>query len=131
MLGEINQATLELQKRNISLSECRLILDELLVVVSAGCSDSNSSLHQYKLGSSYLIPNASIVLNPHFEAGVVLIQRNQPYLMTEPMKNACKMLGANTVSDEFLGNIGSIVLTNGFSERLENIRRLLCTNGQD
>lgn len=96
--SEINVVTVELQKQGLSLSDARYILDDLNDAIRSGRDDISSPLYQCSLGTAYTSPSAPIVHSPHFESGVIKIQRQRISEMTEDEKEACKML--RSVSSE-------------------------------
>lgn len=74
---EINTIALELQKRCLSLADCRLALDILVDAVKTGKNDLNSKFYNYALDNYYIYLKAPIGHSPHFESEVIKIQNNK------------------------------------------------------
>lgn len=91
-MAEINTVTFELQKRELDLSECQYLLDELNDAVETSKDDIESPLYGCLLGTHYTSSTASIVKNPAFETGVVKIQHNELNKLTKEEERACKCL---------------------------------------
>jgi len=92
MLSEINIATKMLQKKDATLSECRYVLDTLIESVNEEKYKEGAKFYKSKLGQKYISPNANIVTDKHFEAGVVKIQRGQSHNLSLIEKNAVATL---------------------------------------
>eukprot|EP00171_Calliarthron_tuberculosum_P003890 IDg3890t1 len=92
MLTEIDTVTQELQKRHLSLSECRYAVDILRESVQEGRNDYTSAFFGCRLASKYIAPISATVTHPHFEAGVIKIQRGQENELNAAEKRACKSL---------------------------------------
>lgn len=75
MLAEIDVDTKSLQYRGHTLAECRDDLDVLIETVEEEKYQVGSALYQCKLATKYIDPDASIVMHPTFESGVVKIQK--------------------------------------------------------
>ncbi len=83
MLRTIDIVTKSLQNKYHTLSECRDDLDVLMEAVNEEKHDASSGLYQCRLGQKYISPTADIVQYPHFEAGVVKIQKGIENQMNE------------------------------------------------
>eukprot|EP00171_Calliarthron_tuberculosum_P005814 IDg5814t1 len=93
---EINVVAVALQKKLLSLSDAKLMLDELRDAVRGGRDDISSPLFQCTLGDSWISPDASIIHSKHFENGVSKIQRNLSHQLTREEKEACQSLKIDT-----------------------------------
>lgn len=69
MMAELNDVTLMLQKDKATLSDCRLIVDELMGMVDRYKNIEDSRFFECHLKSTYLGENADIVEHPSFESG--------------------------------------------------------------
>ncbi len=88
MLSTIDDVTKSLQSNYHTLSECRDDLDALMEAVNEGKHDPSSVLYPCRQGQKYIYPTADIVQYPHFEAGLVKIQKSIENQMNESEKAA-------------------------------------------
>ena len=95
-LNFINQCTLLLQKKGRNLSDCRYALEAFIDNVTQTKCNTDSVLYECKLGSKYIGSACSIATNPHYEKGVVKIQRNESDRMNDVEKGAYESLLAPT-----------------------------------
>ena len=101
MLNEINQVTIELQRYGITLAECRNALDILIECVNTEKNNIDSPLYGCRLSSDRIGVHASrVVTDPHFESGVVKIQRKQMHELSDLEKQACVRLQNGSVESE-------------------------------
>ncbi len=92
MLRTIDIVAKSLQSKCHTLSECRDDLDVLMEADNEEKHNASSDLCQCKLGQKYISPTADIVQYPHFEAGVVKIQKGIKHQMNESEKAAVSIL---------------------------------------
>ena len=124
MLQDINDATMELQVRLITLADCRLVLESLLESVEANHNVPGSTMSNCKLDSWYIGPTAHIVKDPYFESGVTKIQRGNKSDMTAEEKDACKNLLLSSRGDYVMDtNNGHDIDQLSFKERYDSKRR--------
>lgn len=91
-LREINVVTVELQKRNLSLSDCRVAIDALLESILEAENDHSHPLFACTLGKHYLDMGAAIVADRHFESGVLKLQQGEASELTDDQRMACSRL---------------------------------------
>lgn len=120
-LQGIDEFTKELQKEHITLSDARLILDELIRNVECGKFKSESKFYTCQLGREYISTKSSIVSHHLFESGVVKIQRRQISQMSDDEKHACSKLCSSSAED--IAGIEEDELS--LSERLSQKKRKL------
>jgi hypothetical protein len=107
-LTELDSVTLELQRDDISLAEVRGLFD--------GVSE------KYPLCSEKLDVNSDIVLDKHFENGVVKIQQGKIDFLTSAEKRHTEHLKISKSKDTF-ENVGSP--TNSFAKRVLKKQKLI------
>ena len=95
-LKHINNVTLFLQTRLLSLEKCRGVLDILIEDVNQYGLQRGSPLFGCTLGVKYISSDSDITSDPDFENGVVKIQRNIVHTMTPDEHEACKKLRVET-----------------------------------
>jgi len=93
-LNHINNVTLFLQKRLLTLEKCRGVLDILIDDVERYGNQRGSPLEGCTLGVKYIACDSDITSDPDFENGVVKIQRNMVHTMTPEEHAACEKLRA-------------------------------------
>lgn len=71
MLKEINNETLELQTKGLTLSQCRSALNILIQAVQEEKENADSSLFGFQLRIDKLSTHSNLVNNSVFEAAVV------------------------------------------------------------
>ena len=91
-LQEIDQVTKYLQCHGLTLGDGRVALDMLINCVASDKLLSGKPLYQCRLGVYYIAPDAAIVTDPHFEAGVIKIQQKRFMSLTDSEKMACACL---------------------------------------
>lgn len=92
ILGSINVVTVELQKRDDTLSQCRDALDGLIEGVDEERNVRAAPFSGCRLGTEYIATNAAIIQNADFESGVVKIQRGGANQLSLDEKFAVRML---------------------------------------
>lgn len=109
-LKNLNKTTLKLQKHGITMLETRVLLDH--------------AMRDYPILQTYVSPNADIVKHPHFESGVVKIQRRQEALLSAEEKDAVKCLLLpvipNNDNDADIGNLSDDDSDDSYSARMES-----------
>lgn len=83
-----------------------------------------STLHQYLLETKYIGSDAIILSDPHFEKGVVILQKGLSAEITENEKDAVVFLlneNSGTASSAAENQNPSVILT--MKERLEKLRK--------
>ena len=120
----INQATVALQERFLTLSNGRDVLDTLIESVHEERSNPSSDLYRCKLGVHYISQSADIIKDKHFENGVIKIQKNCLNLLTDEEKSAVEHLRkSNTIE-----STDSASQSLSFMERLAKKRRKLSSS---
>lgn len=92
MRRAINFVTLELQKHDATLSDCRYAFDTLLEVFGAGQKDEQSVFYGCKLRDDYILQVSFIATDDVFETGFIKIQRNSVETMAAEETEACRTL---------------------------------------
>lgn len=90
LLQDINEATVMLQKKRLTLSDCRHVLEDLMDDVSKGKKDKDSSLYRCQFETDYIAIESAVHAN--FEAGILKIQRNDSKNMNQHEVLACESL---------------------------------------
>ncbi len=91
-LAQTNLVTQKLQKKNLSLAECRISIESLLECVENGRDELGNPFYRSKFQGLYVSANVKLSSDENFESGVVKILRGLPDLMTEIEKRACRAL---------------------------------------
>lgn len=120
--GGLNVVTKMLRKENITLSEARMIAEELIKTIDKYKNNPPSKLYECDMEQKYLLQNSDIVKYPAFESGVCKIQRNEAHLMDEEERDACSMLRVDA-SDNIRPQEEDA--TASLSDRIANKRRKL------
>lgn len=76
-LFQIEVVTKYLQNQHLSLSGCRIALDDLLEKVNRKKNVASSMFYKCKLGDKYIGRSGHLVKNRDFLSGVIKIQRKQ------------------------------------------------------
>lgn len=92
MLADMNLDTLMMQKERIALSDCRLIMDELVDSVTQLKRNTYCRFHGCRLGNHYIAEGTGIDCDIHLGTGFIKLQRNQANNLTEMKKDACQSL---------------------------------------
>ena len=92
MLQDIDQVTLLLQKRMITLSKAQRLLTNLLLDINTASLNVNARLHNCLLGSKWIGAKSQKLKSPHFHGGVIKIQQGETYNMTPEERTACESL---------------------------------------
>lgn len=95
-LKEINSVTKELQKRAMSLRDCRVELNDLYDVIADSAEAPNAPLHNCTLGQHYTGMSSHLVTDPLFESAVIKLQGNCLQDLTDDEKKAVECLQLNT-----------------------------------
>ena len=74
MLQDIDQVTLLLQKRMITLSKTQRLLANLLLDINTASLNVNARLHNCLLGSKWIGAESHKLKSSHFHGGVIKIQ---------------------------------------------------------
>ena len=115
----INNVTLFLQTRLLSLEKCRGVLDILMDDIHQYGPQQGSPLFGCTLGVKYISSDSDITSDPDFESGVVKIQRNMVHTMTPDEHEACKKMRVDTHEvDEVVAEDYKAVLGMNLEDRL-------------
>jgi hypothetical protein len=106
-LREINEVTLFLQLRCLTLAEARMALDLLTNKVIQGRNMVGNTFYKCRFQAIKTAPNSILVPNPHFESGVVKIQHGQLLELSDAEKEAVEGLRTQELGGEDGGNGGN------------------------
>ena len=74
MFTEIDNVTKYLQTHMLMLEQGHFALDSLIDKVAEKKTVLTHAFYQCRLGMEYIVPDADIMPDPHFESGIVKIQ---------------------------------------------------------
>ena len=92
MLEDINQVTLLLQKRMITLAKAQSLLSNLEADIGLARNNANARLHSCMLDSIYINDHSNKLHCPVFHSGVIKIQKKITHSMTPQEKVVCAPL---------------------------------------
>lgn len=87
MLQKVIHVSTEIQKRSVSISDYRMLLDEISDTVGAGRNNTQSPFFRCNIDSHYIGTNCYIVKSPTLESGVVKIQQRMPHSLSNAEKS--------------------------------------------
>ncbi len=122
MLRTIDIVNESLQNNYHTLSECRDDLDVLMEALNEEKHNASSDLYQCRLGQKYISPTADIVQYPHFEAGVLKIQKGIENQMNE-FEKAAVSISKKPISSSGTTGLGGTFSTNNISELMAKRRK--------
>ncbi len=92
MLDEVNQVTLELQRKHYTLAECRNAMNIIIDSVRMESENEDSSFYQCRLGTDRIEINSPIVTHTEFESAGIKIQKGEEDLLTNAEKETVTKL---------------------------------------
>eukprot|EP00171_Calliarthron_tuberculosum_P003916 IDg3916t1 len=103
-LSHIDAITRYLQKKHLSVSDCRLALNKLMQKVETKNDVQSSGFFGCLLGTSHISQTAAIVKDKSFLSGVIKIQRQEFEALSDEERRACKTLLSETVASADIDN---------------------------
>ena len=94
----LNKVTIKLQQRCKTLSSCRVLLDYIIQKKENDADIMENRLFQCNFTPKRIQTNGSLTPNPHFESGVVKLQRNKASELTDAERGAVESLKIDIIA---------------------------------